>query len=1212
MDRASARRPVTAGCAVALALALLLCATPVARASSAPPTPTSGPPPDLRVGFLQTVQSLNPFVGYNEASMVLYSLLYDFPFSFDPDGNYVSNLVTGASCAVANCSVWNYTVRQGVHWSDGTGLTAADVNFTWNYDSQDVYHLWAFEPYFDHVVVCTSTNRPACGAVLSATNPWNVTLYFDRPFVAGRDLLAPIIQQRQWSSVSPQAAETSFANPVPVGTGPFIADPNLYTELLASQTTTTPLHLLRNPNYHAVGGATPSTAIEDLYLYTYSDPTAMATALEAGTLDLAQFTSSTIGPVRGAPNVQVQSSLEAIRTWNYVGISQCDTPMADGLLNPARFDVNVRQALAHATDKDAIVQTIYGGQGVRGDSLLSPIAPAWWYDPVAGGDNLTFDIAQANAILNQSGYTTWSGGSFGSGVRSATNAISVSIQSSENAFRVEDIANTTKTIAAGTELTFALAVRPPSVFPEEYTSALYLQQEWSKIGVQVTIKVEPTEAGLASDVYGCKVETYIWFWSSDPDPNYMLSMQSSWMVDGWNDNLWVNTSYNRRYLAQLGDQSLPQREADALAAEKLQYDQAADLIYIYPYGEWAMRTDLWQGWGDWAAHPYLQMNVPWGANPLWFNVTCPSCTPVSPPPAPTSPSLTPSGSVSVFAGTEVALTSTSSDADPAVQLNFTSDWGDGTATNVVTSSASPSATASHAWLATGTFQVNVLVYDGYNAPVWSSAPLTVHVVTPTSVGYLGGTVTGSSGGALAGATILAAPGNWVTSTETSGAYNLSLPAGTYSVTASAPFAASASAANVPVLAGGVTTLNFVLSMDVGWLAGGVFDAATGSPLAGAQLVATSSTGTEAAVSSDADGLFNLTLAPGAYSVIVSASGYASASQTGVLVTSGQATGLVLFLVPLVNPIHLALASAIGRPGQAIALAGNVTAPGPGTWTLDFGDGTNVTGVHGAGTTAVAVNHTYAAQGSYTVRLSAASLLVSAEVTATAVVDGTPPLTTPAFAGTAGTAPWFRSDVTVTLQASDPLSGVVGTWYRLDGGAMQAYPGSFTVSGEGMHTLQYYSEDRVGNVEATHTTSIGIDTTPPSVQIMSPAESAVLSSSSVTVSWTGSDAGSGIARYEIRVDGGAPQAVGTNTLSSIGLPDGTHTISVWAVDAAGNNAYASVTVRVDTNLFSPSGPYAGAPTYAILAVVAAVSIALVLLRRRRGRQTPPTPPPPPAS
>ena len=70
--------------------------------------------------------------------------------------------------------------------------------------------------------------------------------------------------------------------------------------------------------------------------------------------------------------------------------------------------------------------------------------------------------------------------------------------------------------------------------------------------------------------------------------------------------------------------------------------------------------------------------------------------------------------------------------------------------------------------------------------------------------------------------------------------------------------------------------------------------------------------------------------------------------------------------------------------------------------------------------------------------------------------------------------------------------------------------------------------------------------------------------------------------------------------------------MWAVDAAGNNAYASVTVRVDTNLFSPSGPYAGAPTYAILAVVAAVSIALVLLRRRRGRQTPPTPPPPPAS
>src|SRR5947209_19803176 len=92
--------------------------------------------------------------------------------------------------------------------------------------------------------------------------------------------------------------------------------------------------------------------------------------------------------------------------------------------------------------------------------------------------------------------------------------------------------------------------------------------------------------------------TYFWYWSADPDPNYILSMQSSWTLDGWSDNYWNNATYNHYYLKQLSDQNPTTREADVKAAQKIEYESAVYIIYIFPYGQWAMPTDLWHGWAD--------------------------------------------------------------------------------------------------------------------------------------------------------------------------------------------------------------------------------------------------------------------------------------------------------------------------------------------------------------------------------------------------------------------------------------------------------------------------------------------------------------------------------------------------------------------------------------------------------------------------------------
>jgi hypothetical protein len=136
-------------------------------------------------------------------------------------------------------------------------------------------------------------------------------------------------------------------------------------------------------------------------------------------------------------------------------------------------------------------------------------------------------------------------------------------------------------------------------------------------------------------------------------------------------------------------------------------------------------------------------------------------------------------------------------------------------------------------------------------------------------------------------------------------------------------------------------------------------------------------------------------------------------------------------------------------------------------------------------------------------------------------DTTPPATTASLAGTAGSAGWYRSAVTVTLSASDGGgSGVAGTWYRVDGAAWVAYAAPFTIGSQGAHTVQYYSKDKAGNQEATRSAAVRIDTLPPAT---SHALTGVQGDdgwwrSAVSVRLTATDATSGVASTTATRDG----------------------------------------------------------------------------------------------
>ena len=196
-------------------------------------------------------------------------------------------------------------------------------------------------------------------------------------------------------------------------------------------------------------------------------------------------------------------------------------------------------------------------------------------------------------------------------------------------------------------------------------------------------------------------------------------------------------------------------------------------------------------------------------------------------------------------------------------------------------------------------------------------------------------------------------------------------------------------------------------------------------------------------------------------------------------------------------------------------------------------------------------------------------------------DMTPPVTQASVAGTAGTNGWYRSVVQVSLSATDDLSGVRSSFYRIDGGVVETYVGPFGLTAQGQHTVEYWSIDNLNNTEATHSLLIKIDTVAPVVTASANPSTAAKSPRPVSVTISGSvtDALSGVssASFNVIDEYGATQPSGAVTLQpngsysfTLSLPatkqgndkDGhLYTIVVQGVDRAGNLATATTTLRI---------------------------------------------------
>jgi hypothetical protein len=170
----------------------------------------------------------------------------------------------------------------------------------------------------------------------------------------------------------------------------------------------------------------------------------------------------------------------------------------------------------------------------------------------------------------------------------------------------------------------------------------------------------------------------------------------------------------------------------------------------------------------------------------------------------------------------------------------------------------------------------------------------------------------------------------------------------------------------------------------------------------------------------------------------------------------------------------------------------------------------------------------------------------------ALRDSTPPDTSitskPAASSTVSTATFGFS------------STEAGSTFRcsLDGAAPQvcSTPKAYTGLANGSHSFSVRAVDPAGNVDATPATyswTVAVPVTPPAADTTAPDTAltatppAVSTSRSATFAFSSSEAGS---TFRCSLDGAAAAPCGS-TLTYHGLRKGTHSFTVYAVDAAGN-------------------------------------------------------------
>jgi peptide/nickel transport system substrate-binding protein len=261
------------------------------------------------------------------------------------------------SWTVENPTTWVFTLRKNVQWHDGSPFTAADVLHSFDRIAND--------PNSRQRVIISAV------AKVEAPDDYTVKVLTKEPTA---DLLMNFANRL---IITDKAQSDKYGDKVweqpPVGTGPY-----MIKELVLAQ------HIILAKNPHWWGG--PVQGPDEVVFRVIKDPEVRITALLNNEIQIAQqILPHMVDRVRSNANLKVVStdSVEAM----FLAMNQKFKPWDNKLL---------RQAVVHAIDREAIIQSVLQGLAVRLDGPIGPgqvgydltLQPKYTYDPAKAQQEL--------------------------------------------------------------------------------------------------------------------------------------------------------------------------------------------------------------------------------------------------------------------------------------------------------------------------------------------------------------------------------------------------------------------------------------------------------------------------------------------------------------------------------------------------------------------------------------------------------------------------------------------------------------------------------------------------------------------------------------------------------------------------------------------------------------------------------------------------------
>jgi peptide/nickel transport system substrate-binding protein len=314
-------------------------------------------PTEIRIGVALEPPALDPTAGAAEAiDVVLNQNVFEGLVRIDRDGAVQPGLAASWTISDDGLS-YSFSLEDGVTFHDGTTFDAEDVKFT-----------------FDRMLAEDSVNaQKALFELIEAVavvDPQTVTFTLSRP----DGLFLFNLGRGDAVIVAPESAPNNGAEPI--GTGPYaFVQWDRGSRIILEQ-------------YGPYWGEAP--ALTRATFVFIGDTSTMTNALLAGDVDgTNNFAPEALAVFEGNPQFKV-----------LVGLTEGETILATNNRKPPFDNLLVRQAMAHALDRDEIVEGATYGYGAPIGTHFAPQNPD--YLDLTG--TYPHDVERAKALLAEAGY----------------------------------------------------------------------------------------------------------------------------------------------------------------------------------------------------------------------------------------------------------------------------------------------------------------------------------------------------------------------------------------------------------------------------------------------------------------------------------------------------------------------------------------------------------------------------------------------------------------------------------------------------------------------------------------------------------------------------------------------------------------------------------------------------------------------------------------